>query len=157
MILYHGSNIEVSQADIKHSRINVDFGAGFYLTPYYEQAKRWCERFLVYKQNGIVSKYNLNPQVYKDCSVLKFESYDEHWLDCIINCRNGKTIDTYDIIEGGIANDKIFNTIELFLSGLIDRKEVLKRLRYEEPNWQVCLKNRSVIERYLEFVGSEKV
>ena len=33
----------------------------------------------------------------------------------------------YDLVEGGIANDRIFNTIELYDSGLITREEALNR------------------------------
>lgn len=29
-------------------------------------------------------------------------------------------------------NDKVFNTVELFFDGLIDKKEAIERLRYEK-------------------------
>ena len=144
MILYHGSNIAIIKPDVLHSRSRVDFGQGFYLTPHYEQAKQWCRKFMT-----------LDTSAYKECKVLRFDYYDEHWLDFIVGCRSGKSVDDYDIIEGGVANDKIFNTIELFLSDLIDKKEVIKRLKYEKPNWQICLKKQYVIDRYLKFTGSE--
>lgn len=38
MMLYHGSYLEIARPDLKHSRINVDFGKGFYTSPIYEQA-----------------------------------------------------------------------------------------------------------------------
>ena len=38
MILYHGSFLEIAKPDLVHSRPNVDFGRGFYVTPLYEQA-----------------------------------------------------------------------------------------------------------------------
>jgi hypothetical protein len=34
MIVYHGSYKEIVKPDIVHSRKNVDFGSGFYTTPY---------------------------------------------------------------------------------------------------------------------------
>lgn len=46
MILYHGSDVEVSKPDIFHSRKNLDFGCGFYVTPIYWQAQKWCEKFI---------------------------------------------------------------------------------------------------------------
>lgn len=49
MILYHGSCLEIVHPDLNHSRDNVDFGRGFYTTPIYEQAVRWCRKF---KQRG---------------------------------------------------------------------------------------------------------
>ena len=43
MLLYHGSNVEVSNPQIIESDRRLDFGKGFYLTSSYEQAKRWAE------------------------------------------------------------------------------------------------------------------
>ena len=40
MILYHGSFLEIARPDLVHSRPNVDFGRGFYVTPLYEQAAK---------------------------------------------------------------------------------------------------------------------
>ena len=45
MILYHGSFLEIVKPDLAHSRPNVDFGRGFYVTPLYEQAAKWCGKF----------------------------------------------------------------------------------------------------------------
>ena len=45
MILYHGSFLEIAKPDLVHSRPNVDFGCGFYVTPLYEQAAKWCGKF----------------------------------------------------------------------------------------------------------------
>ena len=44
MILYHGGAEEIANPDLAHSRRAVDFGAGFYVTPIYDQAKRWSEK-----------------------------------------------------------------------------------------------------------------
>lgn len=157
MILYHASNIEIVSPDISYSRSKVEFGVGFYTTPCYEMSKSWCERFKMQKKNAVISKYELNPSMYEECYILRFESYNEAWLDFIISCRNGKKVDVYDVIEGGVANDRVFNTIELFLSNLIDKLEVMKRLKYEKPNWQICFKKQHVIDKYLTFIGSEKI
>ena len=63
----------------------------------------------------------------------------------------------YDIIEGGIANDRVFNTIELYFNGLIDKGEALKRLSYEQPNNQICLLNQSLIDKYLHFIDATNI
>ena len=57
MILYHGSFLEISQPDLVHSRPNLDFGRGFYVTPLYEQAVKWCGKFKRRGKDGIISKY----------------------------------------------------------------------------------------------------
>ena len=41
MIVYHGTTAIIEKPDIKHSKKYLDFGAGFYLTTYEEQAKKW--------------------------------------------------------------------------------------------------------------------
>ena len=98
------------------------------------------------RREGIISCYELDESVYTECAVLSFEAYTEAWLDFILNCRAGtlpSDYTRYDIIEGGIANDKVFNTVELSFDGLIDKAEALKRLQYEKPNWQIRFKTQS--------------
>lgn len=157
MILYHGSYLVIPKPDLKHSRSNVDFGAGFYTTPIYAQAARWCEKFKRRGKQGIISYYKFDENAYKELNVLIFDSYSEDWLDFILNCRNGKDSSNYDIVVGGVANDKVFNTIELFFDHLIDKKEAIKRLRYEKPNLQICFRTQDALEKYLNFEGSEQI
>ena len=57
MILYHGSYMEIAEPDLVHSRLNVDFGRGFYVTPLYEQAKKWCGKFKRRGKEGVISRY----------------------------------------------------------------------------------------------------
>lgn len=157
MILYHGSYLEVSKPDLKHSRANVDFGIGFYVTPLHEQAVKWCGKFKRRGKDGIVSRYTLDDNALQTMKVLRFDSYSEEWLDFILTCRSGKDETEYDIVIGGVANDKVFNTVELYFDGLIDKAEAIKRLRYEKPNLQVCLRSERVLSTYLHFEGSESV
>lgn len=154
MIIYHGSYTEVRKPDIKYSRINLDFGRGFYVTPIEEQAKNWSLKFKKKNKNAIVSIYTLDDNAFNDCKVINFTSYSEEWLDFILNCRSGKDTTDYDIVMGGVANDKVFNTVELFFDGLIDKKEALKRLKYEKPNMQIAFRNQTVIDKYLSFERS---
>jgi hypothetical protein len=44
MKVYHGSVTVVEQPDVLHSRKNLDFGKGFYVTSYQKQAERWALR-----------------------------------------------------------------------------------------------------------------
>lgn len=157
MILYHVSYMEVSKPDLLHSRLNVDFGRGFYTTPIFDQAVKWCSKYKHRGRDGVLSEYLLNDEALENCKVLKFETYSEEWLDFILSCRKGSDETDYDIVIGGVANDKVFNTIELYYDGLIDKTEALKRLRYENPNLQICFRTQEVIEKYLSFEGSRKV
>ena len=74
--------------------------------------------------------------------------------DFILNCRSGKDSTNYDLVVGGVANDKVFNTVELFFDGLIDKMEAINRLRYEKPNLQICFCTEKALS-LLHFEGSE--
>lgn len=156
MILYHGSYVEIAEPDLKHSRPNVDFGLGFYTTPLYEQAMKWCGRFKRRGKAGILSQYHFDEGKDAQLKVLKFDSYSEVWLDFVLNCRRGVDATDYDIVIGGVANDKVFNTVELFFDGLIDKTEAIRRLRYEKTNLQICFRSERALKQ-LHFEGSEKV
>lgn len=157
MKVYHGSFLEVAKPDLKYSRKDVDFGCGFYVTPIYEQAVKWCGKFKRRGKDGIVSRYVLDDAALQNLKVLQFTAYSEEWLDFVLACRKGNDQSDYDIVIGGIANDKVFNTVELYFDGLIDKGEAIRRLRYEKPNEQICLRTAQVLENYLRFEGSEQV
>lgn len=157
MIVYHGSHLEVAKPDIMHSRSNLDFGQGFYTTPLLEQAEKWCGKFKRRGQTGFISQYSFNEEAMNELKVLRFDFYSEEWLNLILTCRGGKDTLEYDIIIGGVANDKVFNTIELYFDNLIDKREAINRLRYEKPNLQICFRSQMAIDNYLHFEGSRQV
>lgn len=157
MILYHGSYLDIPTPDLTHSRANVDFGRGFYTTPIYEQAVKWCEKFKRRGKDGIVSRYRFDERAYQELEALIFDSYSEDWLDFILSCRTGNDSGNYDIVVGGVANDKVFNTVELYFDHLIDKAEALRRLRYEKPNLQICFRTQKALDEYLHYEGSEKL
>lgn len=154
MILYHGSYINVMKPNLKHSRHNVDFGCGFYTTPIHEQATRWCSKFIRRGKDGIVSIYDFDENASRSLKVLRFETYSEAWLDFILACRSGSDRTDYDIVAGGVADDKVFNTVELFLDGLIDKSEAIQRLRFEKPNMQICFRTEAALKT-LHYKGCE--
>lgn len=156
MILFHGSYLEVAEPDLHHSRVNVDFGRGFYVTPLYEQALKWCGKFKRRGKDGIISRYTFNEEMEAELKTLKFDSYSEKWLGFILSCRSGKDTTDYDLVVGGVANDKVFNTVELFFDGLIDKNEAIKRLQYEKPNLQICFRTEKSL-KLLRFEGSDMV
>lgn len=157
MILYHGSYIEIPDPDILHSRKNVDFGVGFYTTPLRAQAEKWCRRFKMKGQDAVISIYEFDDAAFDQFKTLHFDSYSEEWLDFIMNCRRQNDVTDFDIVMGGVANDKVFDTVELYFNGLINKSEAIGRLKYESPNYQVALRTQEVIRKALHFTGSEKV
>lgn len=85
--------------------------------------------------------------------ILRFDSYSEEWLNFVLTCRHGQDASDYDIVIGGVANDKVFNTVELYFDNLIDKNEAIRRLRFEEPNRQICFRTSAALG-YLTYEGS---
>ena len=155
MIVYHGSNMEIRKPDCVHSRKRVDFGAGFYVTPLQTQAANWSLKFKRLGLTGIVSQYELSDDVFKLYKVLRFDAYNSEWLDFVFSCRQGHDSSDYDIIMGGVANDRVFDTINLYFDGLIGKEDALGRLKYFGPSYQICIKRQEILDNALTFIRSD--
>jgi hypothetical protein len=157
MILYHGSFVTIEKPNLSFSREATDFGKGFYTTPLYEQAVSWAKR--IGKKEAVVSTYEfLKPieKFPKEIRLLEFNTHSKRWLDFITACRLGKSVDeNYDLIIGGVANDKVFDTLTLYFDDLISENEAIRRLRYNKPNFQYCFKTQEIIDKYLKYIGTE--
>lgn len=157
MKLYHASTVRVEHPDVQHSRPNLDFGCGFYLTSMRSQAESYAERFKRRGKIAVLNEYELDEDL-SGFNVKRFESYDEEWLDYVTSCRKGWPVpENYDAVEGGVANDKVFNTVDLYFAGVITKQEALGRLRYARPNHQICLLSDTIIERHLHFIKAEEI
>ena len=156
MKLYHGSTVIVDKPLVSYGRDNLDFGKGFYTSNMQSQAEKWVQRFISLGKKGIINIYNYDDSdIQTKYRYKNFPNYNEEWLDFVLACRSGsKDYSKYDIIEGGIANDKVFNTVELYFSGLIDKATALQRLKFEKPNNQICFINQEVVDKLLYFESS---
>lgn len=132
------------------------FWKGLLRSSNFRTSRKWCNRFKRRGKEGIVSRYTFDEEACKDLNVLKFDAYSEEWLDFILNCRSGQDGTDYDLVVGGVANDKVFNTVELHFDGFIDKAEAIKRLQYEKPNLQIAFRTTKALS-YLKFEGSEKL
>ena len=154
MIVYHTSKVEVAIPDVLHSRNNLDFGRGFYVTKLRQQALKYAEKFILRNQRAVLNIYELSED-WKNEKIKIFDSYNEEWLDFIIANRKGLKVEKFDVVEGGVANDKIFRTLELYFNGDITKIDALKQLRFEKINHQICFLNQEVIDNCLTFKYSE--
>ena len=107
-------------------------------------------------REGIISRYRFDESACGSLKILRFDSYSEEWLDFILSCRSGHDTSDYDIVSGGVANDRVFNTVELYYEQLIDKVEAIKRLRYEKPNMQIAFRSEAALY-CLHYEGSEKL
>lgn len=156
MKVYHSSNMVVEHPDIQHSRKYLDFGLGFYMTTLYEQAERYAQRFKRRGQQAWLNTYELEFEA-GSWNVLRFETYDKQWLDFVAQCRDGKDVGDYDLVVGGIANDKVILTLDRYFSGEISQEEALGMLRFEKPNIQYCIRSERMLKECLTYIKSEQL
>lgn len=155
MILYHGGTEAVMQPDCKVGRPDLDFGQGFYVTLLLDQAEGFARRKARdRKGKPVISVYEFDyDTAIKDCAYLNFEFYDEAWLDFVVDSRNGqKPWAQYDVVEGGVANDRVIDTVELYTIGILDKASALGKLSEHQPNHQICILNQAILDKYLKFV-----
>ena len=131
MLLYHGSKDIVESPEIRIQRYNKDFYFGFYCTIHPEQAIRWATRF---DGIGYLNEYEYVPQ--DDLKIKKFSQMSEEWLDFIVSCRLGHSHE-YDIVEGPMANDTIFNYVQDFADGKITREAFWALAKFKKPTHQI--------------------
>lgn len=150
MILYHGSHEIVEYPEIRKARFNRDFYFSFYCTKYQEQAERWASR---YGRKGYVNKYEYTPK--EGLKYLVFEQMTEEWLDFVVSCRRGIS-HSYDIVEGPMADDTIYNYIQNFIDRKISRAAFWELVKFKYPTHQLSFHTVSALDT-LKFIGSEEV
>lgn len=158
MILFHGTTEIIEKPNVSFSKSYLDFGKGFYLTTYQEQAEKWALRKALRKQkSAIVNVYELSADLGK-YKVLKFKQENEEWLDFVCACRKGDDIyKNYDIIIGAVANDDVFKTVDMYFRGIWSKKRALEELRYYKMNNQICIINQDVLDEKLVFQKAYQV
>lgn len=131
MELFHGSNVIVQHPKILTNGFYKDFGYGYYCTNIEKQAKRWA---LAKKNQHIVNVYSYEPK--EILKIKKFSDLSEEWLDFIVDCRSGLE-HKYDIVEGPMADDTIWDYIEDFIEGNISREAFWVLVKFKYPTHQV--------------------
>ncbi|MBR2234742.1 MAG: DUF3990 domain-containing protein [Prevotella sp.] len=129
--IYHGSNVLVEMPQIIVSGFYKDFGYGFYCTNIETQARKWA---LTKKGDSIVSVYSYQED--KSLKLLSFPQMTEEWLDFVVNCRRGIKHD-YDIVEGPMADDQIWDYVEDFIEGSITREAFWVLAKFKHPTHQI--------------------
>ncbi len=149
VILYHGSQQVVKAPEIRAAKFYKDFGTGFYCTILKEQAIRWATRFPII---GYVNEFDYQENA--TLNIKHFEKMTEEWLDFIVHCRRGGSHD-YDIVEGPMANDTIFNYVQDFADGKISREAFWALAGFKHPTHQMSFHSVKALAT-LTFIRSEK-
>ena len=159
IFVYHGGTDRIENPICKFGRTNLDFGQGFYVTDLLEQAITWGKNVALGRnKNVIINRYKLNrEEILKNYNCKIFKSYDKEWLEFIVGNRTGlNPAIEFDYVEGGVANDRVIDTINLYISGLMDLNTALGELSKHQPNNQICLLNQEIINKHLIFDGTEQ-
>ena len=153
MILYHTSSMAVVSPEVVRSRSFLDFGKGFYLTTLREQAERYAQRFIRRKLQAWLNIYEFNADA-AGWKTRYFEGYDGEWLEFVSACRAGEDTADYDLVVGGIANDKVIETLDRYFLGELSKDDALGLLKFEKPNNQYCIRSQKMIDECLTHIES---
>lgn len=153
-LLYHGSTLAIAHPNISVGRTGLDFGKGFYTTDIESQARQWADRLARREiADPVVSVYEFNEENVSTYRKLHLKAYDVEWLNFIVKCRGGFDPSVlYDYVEGGVANDRVIDTVEGYINGTIDENNALRELSKHQPNNQICFLNQELVEASLIFV-----
>jgi hypothetical protein len=170
MKVYHGSYTAIDKIDFNRCEVGKDFGRGFYVTNLRKQAEIWATRKGKPKRTtGVVTEFDFDENIPEvmELKVLKFEDYDEKWLDFVVLNRKNNSLKQqahdYDIIEGPVADDRITEQIDYYIDGIISKEEFLNDLIHL-PSHQICFctvqslqaltLSKPIINRNIHIIGS---
>ena len=160
IIVYHGGTEVINKPLCGIGRKDLDFGQGFYVTDIREQAVSWANNVSLKRQQPpLLNIYRLQrDEVLSRYRCKIFTVYDAEWLDFIVANRNGENVASqFDFVEGGVANDRVIDTVNLYISGLMDFNTALSRLAEHRPNNQICILNQEIIDNYLTYDRTESI
>lgn len=159
MRLYHGSTVTVRKPSLRTGRPNADFGKGFYTTSNTEQAERWAHIKQEREEaaRAVVSVYEFDESLLDsaDLKIRKFNGADEAWLYFVADCRKSRGHD-FDLVQGPVANDKVFTTVNLFESGVLSAEAAILQLKAYKTYDQLSFHSERTIN-LLRFVESYEV
>lgn len=148
VIIYHGSNTAVEKPRILINGHYKDFGYGFYCTNMEKQAKRWA---LTRRGASVVSRYQYVKN--KELKILEFPYMTEEWLQFVVECRSGIEHD-YDIVEGPMADDQIWDYVEDYMAGKISKAAFWELVKFKYPTHQIVFCTERALET-IHFEGSD--
>lgn len=156
MILYHGSNVVVSKLRLIQQNRFLDFGFGFYTTTNKKQAIGFADKVYKRRKTGdrIINIYEIDEQkAFAECSLLRFDSANEAWLDFVSDNRSGNYEgETFDFVFGPVANDDVYTTFTLYTAGALTKAQTLEALKIKKLYNQLVLSSEKALN-YLKFIG----
>ena len=157
MTLYHGSLEIVEKPQILQANRPLDFGTGFYTTTSLQQARRWVKLRMEQSQAsvGFINIYEYTPK--SDLRTRLFRSANEAWVDFVHANRTIQDYNhDYNIVTGPVANDNVYLSFNLYESGIITKRELIRRLKTYKLVDQLLFHTERSLDT-LEYVGNKEV
>ncbi|GAP71747.1 hypothetical protein SAMD00024442_17_51 [Candidatus Symbiothrix dinenymphae] len=158
MNLYHGSNVIVEQIDLAMCHRFKDFGRGFYLTTFEEQACDMAARTTRIAASGspVVMCYEFDEATLANLTYKKFDVVSDEWAAMIINNRNRKFTNfadplsnhdnKYDVVSGPVANDNISRIFALYVQEIIRAEQLKDELERKKLNNQFSFHTEKALQ-----------
>lgn len=129
-IIYHGSYMKIEFPEIRKHRFTKDFSWGFYCTKIQSQAEKWATKF----NTPIVNVYEVKN--IESLNIKKFEDYTDEWLEFVVGCRSGN-VHNYDVVIGPMADDTIYDYIEAYSHGQMNKQKFFELMKFKYPTHQI--------------------
>lgn len=146
----YGRRLEESNMTVEKPRLikqnrYLDFGFGFYTTTNRDQAVNFAQKVTERRKTGkaTLNIYSVDENIaFEECSLLRFDNPDEIWLDFVAENRQGTYQEKqYDLIYGAVANDDVYRTITLYMTGVLDKAQTLMALKIRKLFNQLVFEN----------------
>lgn len=160
MKIYHGTNFKFGAIDLDLCPPDRDFGRGFYTTSIRKHAERRAQSVIRRTKTGEVSilEYDFDfdevASLYPDLKIKRFSTICDEWAQFVMFNRLRKDTEMphkFDIVEGPVANDKMFRQFQLYATNRIKLKEFVGRLQYVEPTHQIAFCSEQAIDALLNY------
>lgn len=130
MEIYHGSLEIVSNPEIREPNRTLDYGAGFYTTTDFNQARDWVNRHGSKAKLGYVNVYEIDMEAVRKSNTLWFDEPTDGWIDFVDANRNTPGFThSYDFVYGPVANDRVYAAFALYEARLIGKQDLLTMLK----------------------------
>lgn len=159
MKLYHGSNTPVAVPKIIDRLRALDFGAGFYLTSSYEQARKWAIAVAKRRRTGVptVCSYEIDDAECNDLKILRFDAPTIAWLDFVVaNRKELYQAISYDLVIGPVANDATLPVIDDYMDNRYTSEQAVEKLLPQKLTDQYAFLSSKALN-ILKFHNSEVV
>ncbi|MDR2970757.1 MAG: DUF3990 domain-containing protein [Bacteroidales bacterium] len=160
MKIYHGTNIEFGAIDLSFCPPNRDFGQGFYTTSIEAHAIRRAQEMVRKLKKGTVTilEYNFDfdeiTKTNPNLKIKRFENVCAEWAQFVMFNRLRKENEPqheYDIVEGPVANDKMFRQFQLYANNKIKMNEFIRRIKFREATHQIAFCTETSLDALLDY------